>query len=169
MVKGRNGSVPSAPKDKDAKAEKDVLDVAVQFGGFSAGDETANIGVVIDRSKLNLKKAEHFFCGSRLQIELAADPNAGEDTPDQEKFWKDVDVISSVVDCKRLSMSPKRFGTGLTFQLSEIEVGDLAHLAKHSGRIRCTRIGDAQTKKQRSADAAANASEDLSLLENAEA
>lgn len=164
MPKGRNGITPSNPpkSTKPASADTEALDIPVQFGGVSLGDETANITLVIDRTKLNLKRAEHFFCGSRLEVTLAADPNADKDSEDQNKFWDDVDTINAVVDSKSLRITPKRFGVGLTFQLTEIDVAEIAHLAKHVGRIKCTRTGAMQSKKERAKTAAAEATEDMS-------
>jgi len=44
-----------------AKKGSGVLDIPVQFGGVSIGDQTARLGVSIDRKSLNLNAADEAF------------------------------------------------------------------------------------------------------------
>ena len=123
---------------------KEALDVSVAFGTLSVGEDTARLGVHIPRGKMNIKQAEHYLCGSRLQLSMKIDPAADNDTPGQTTFdGIDGEALELVVDCKRYGAGTKAFTAGLTFQLSEIDIRELAKFAGHPGRIVASRIGEA--------------------------
>lgn len=114
---------------------KSVLDVPVQFGGVSIGEDTGRVAVKIDREQLNIDAADEMFCGRRLTGRIVVVPSGVD--PDQQEMFDDNDrhELKSTFDVKRFGASRKEFCAGLTFALSEIDVGELGHFAKRSGRL----------------------------------
>jgi len=133
---------------KGESASAEVLNVPVKFTGFSAGDETARLGLVFNRDKLSLNEAEFYLCGARANTTLTLDPNAEKDGQGQQTFDGDDESVETVVDIKKFTVSPKKIGASLTFNIEEIDIGNVAHLAQRSGKIRIQRVGDAQSKKR---------------------
>ena len=67
-----------------SKSGNPTLDVGCEFGGVSIGDETARIGLTIDRNKVPLEKADQFFSGARLEGEIVL--GTSEDVPGQRRL-----------------------------------------------------------------------------------
>ncbi len=115
---------------------KSMLDVAVAFGGVSIGDTTAKVGFSIDKEAMNIDVAEAVLCGKRLTGRLVALPN-GED-PDQQALpgmEETKHELKAAFDVKGYRSTPKKISSGATFVLSSIDVSDLGHFAKRSGRL----------------------------------
>lgn len=129
-------------QEADQEIGKFQLDVPVEFGGFSCGDETARLSLSISRDRMTPSRADQFLCGSRCSIRIAADPNADDDVPGQQTI-DGLSFIESVVDIKSYRVNSSRIGCGLTFSIEEIDVADLAALANHKGRLLLNRVGDA--------------------------
>lgn len=127
--------VTAAQKLREEKAgAHPVLDVPCEFNSVTFGDATANVGIAIQRERVNLDAAEGAFCGKRLTGRILV--TAGDD-PDQQYFdgMKAQHVVAGVFDCKGFRVSPKWITTAATFALEGLEIEELAHFAKRSGRI----------------------------------
>lgn len=122
-----------------------TLDVPVSFGNVGIGDEKARLGILIDRQRITLTKAETFLCNSRSEVRLHVDPNASGDQPGQEKmdFAKAEIRLEGVADVGRFGVGRKTISAGLTFAIGSTNVADLARFAKKSGQLVLNRIGDA--------------------------
>jgi hypothetical protein len=123
------------------------VQINVEWGGVSVGDATARLGCAIERGELGMTafgqigKAERLFCERRLTVEC--------DTNDGQKRLPGMDdslTISGSVDVKAYRVTRKAVGLSLTFQLSGIDVGTLAQLAKRSGRLTINHIEDVSEK-----------------------
>lgn len=128
-----------------SKPSGEKLDVPVDFGGVSIGDEYARLGILFDRSDMTTAKADHFLCGARCEVKIAVDPAAKKDAPDQSKFsFADARVkLESVADIKRYGVGPKSIGAGLTFKINNMDdVARIARFAKKKGRIVLKVIGE---------------------------
>lgn len=137
-----------APASKTRRADspkvKDELDIPVVFGNLGVGEDTARLGLKVNRAKCTIKQAENYLCGARCEIKIKVDPNADNDTPGQTTFdGIEGEALESVVDIKRYSAGPKGFTAGMTFNMAEIDVSQLAKFAGHSGRLVACRVGDA--------------------------
>lgn len=116
-----------------------VIDIPVDFQGVSLGQDTARLGVKINRDHMGLDKADDAFSGHRLAGKVILGDRYD---PDQTKFIEDVDVvIETAFDVKRFSVTDSYFSIGLTFSKRDIEVHDLAEFAKKSGRLVVFDIG----------------------------
>jgi hypothetical protein len=116
------------------KAEE-VLNVRVDFGNIGIGDETARVGIRIDRENLDVNRADEVFCGRRLTGKIITVRDG--DAPEQREL---IDTgsqheLKGVFDVKQFSANRKRISTGLTFSLAEIDVSEIGHFAKRSGRL----------------------------------
>lgn len=111
-----------------------VLDLPVEFGGFSyGGNETCRIGIKIDRTVCNLNCADDTFCGHRLTGKLVLGHH--DDAPGQKIMFEDEKVVEGVFDTKRLGLSPEQINFGATFNEKEIDVALLCSFAKQKGRL----------------------------------
>lgn len=112
------------------------LEVDVQFGGVSIGDETARVGVKIDRGAMTLDDADEFLCGKRLtgRIEVCApgEQQGQQSLPGMNDARPHLD---GTFDVKRFGVGPKEVSAGLTFVLGSIDVSELAKFAKKNGRL----------------------------------
>lgn len=114
---------------------KSVLNIPVSFAGVSIGTNTARIGVTVDREWLNIMSADEHLCDHRLIGRLVAckegvDPNQASfvDTGDKHE-------IAGAFDVKGFRVSSKSVAFGLTFSLNDIDIEELPHLAKQTGRL----------------------------------
>lgn len=112
----------------------------VAFSNVSIGDETARIGVKIDRANLSIESADEILCGKRCEVKIEL--GTQDDASGQQYIEGTVEAIEATVDIKRYSVSPKAISAGLTFALSEVEPRALAPYAKGKGRLLVTKIED---------------------------
>lgn len=113
----------------------------VKFTQVSVGATTARIGVTINRKACKLNRADELFCDRRLTGTISLG-RFDEDTKRQQKLIDDSDhEVNAVFDVNGFRVSADSIGLGLTFKLSEIEVGELSKLATKDGRLL---ISDAQ-------------------------
>jgi hypothetical protein len=118
----------------ETKTTTPCLDIPVSFGGVSIGDQTARIGVKISRECLNIDAADEALCGKRLVGKVVLGHNG--DSAGQGKLFDGADhEISGAFDVKRFSVGPKEITAGLTFSLGSIDLSELGHFAKQSGRM----------------------------------
>lgn len=112
------------------------LEVDVQFGGVSIGDETARVGVKFDRARLTLDQADEFLCGKRLtgRIEVCA-PGEAEGQSSLPGMEDERPHLDGTFDVKRFGVGLKEISCGLTFSLGSIDVRELARFAKKNGRL----------------------------------
>lgn len=121
-------------KRKNSKSGKAVLDVPVEFGGVSIGENTARLGIRMDRSVMNLLAADEAFCGHRLNGSIVL--GGSDDARGQGKLLDDMDeTVTGTFDVKRIGVNSKSITTGLTFSLADIDIGTLARFSKGSGRL----------------------------------
>lgn len=115
-------------------AKKSKLSVLVQFGGVSISQETAKVGVSIERSTLDLLDADQYLCGKRLVGKIIL--GRRDDADGQAKLIEDTDFeVGGAFDVKRFGVSPTKLSAGLTFALASIDVRELARFAKGAGRM----------------------------------
>lgn len=118
------------------KAAKTVgeFDCPVQFGGVSIGDETARIGVKINRSTMKIGLADKYFAGSRLAIDIE---RYSENEGEGQKLLVDGarTTLGATVDVKGFKSTRKAFGISSTFSLGSIDVRDLAKFSKAHGTL----------------------------------
>jgi len=108
--------------------------IAVRFGGVSIGENTARIGIKIDREDIELSEAEEILCGRRLTGSVKTAKTNEDPTQKPLNGMGDTQhEIKSVFDVKRIGVSPKDISAGLTFALSEIPMEELAHFSKRAG------------------------------------
>lgn len=118
---------------------KTVLDVPVAFGNVSIGDGTARLTMTIDRASMNIDAADEALCGRRLTgtVWLTQD---GEDKG-QQMLGDDMRrSVDGVFDVKGFRVTPKAISTGLTFSLRDVDVEELSHFAKKTGRFSVTGV-----------------------------
>lgn len=140
-----------AKNAKKKTYQSDSLDCS--FGNVSFGTETCSVGVHVGRSLLELEQIESMVVGSRLEVRLEFDPNAGDDLAGQQKLADTMEcAVESVADCKSLTVKSHEYKFGLAFQIKSIDVPTFARVAQKSGRVSLTRIG--------SSDAAADSDGD---------
>jgi hypothetical protein len=117
-----------------AKKNGSKLSVLVQFGDVGIGQETARVGVTIDRSALDLMTADQCFCGKRLIGKIIL--GRKDDSDGQGKLIEDTDYeVDGAFDVKGINVKPGKISAGLTFSLASINVSELAKFAKGSGRM----------------------------------
>lgn len=122
-----------------------VLNVPVEFGGVSIGDQTASVGCRIDRAQMKLGEVDKCLCGKRLTGKIQIDRNA-DDSPGQQTLpgieRDSGPQVPGSFDVKRIGMSPKDYSFRATFSLGEINIEDLSHFAKAKGRLIVEGIGE---------------------------
>lgn len=110
------------------------LDVQCEFGNLSVGDQTARLGVKIDRQILeSLDMADTMFGGVRLDGEIKLNGSAQQTLDGMEP--EPVPEVSAVFDSKGFRVSDKSISLGLTFALSGLEIGVLQKFVKRFGRL----------------------------------
>ena len=127
------------------KQDKVLLDLAVAFNGVSIGESTARIGVTVDRSLLELKRADELLCGRRLTGRILVRKKGDHDDQATLPGMEDTQFVAAVdgnFDVKRLGVSPGEYSAGLTFALPEIKVGDLAKFANRTGKLQVYSVED---------------------------
>jgi hypothetical protein len=135
----------------EAKQETNVLNVAVDFEGVSIGDGTGRVGIKIDREHMSVVAADAALCGRRLTGRIVAVPKDVD--PDQKHMFEDQrHELSGAFEVKRFSVSPKVITAGLTFALPEIDISEMAHFAKRSGRLIIDSIAMLEQEEEAAAD-----------------
>lgn len=116
-----------------ADPPKAALNVPVSFGGVSLGQETARIGIKIDRKNLTLAKADKAFSGRRLigRIVLGHE----DESPDQTQMFDSDYCVEGAFDVKRYGVNSVFYATGLTFGLADVDIEELSHFSKGTGRL----------------------------------
>lgn len=122
-------------------AEMPKLEVEVDFGNVSIGEDVARIGVEIDRERLTLELADKFFSGSRLKVGLMAVPKG--ELKGQKHFEDMSELIEGEVDVKSFSVQSDKFKTGIKFGATAISLLTLVGFRKRPGKLFATWIGDA--------------------------
>ena len=126
---------------RKATADKQSMEIGVEFGGVSIGEATARIGIRVLRGAVTLAQMDEMFTGRRLTGRVVR-VRAG-DLEGQGKLVDDMDhSIDGTFDSKRIGVTLDHFSAGLTFLLSEIDVTELAALAKGAGRLEITGVDD---------------------------
>lgn len=126
------------------KAESNgTLKLPVAFGGVSVGDKTARLGVTVIRSQLSVAQASKYLCDRRLTGRIVARPAGALAEQGSLPGMEGVDSeISGVFDVKGFTTSGRKISAGLTFAVSEIDVGLLAKFAKREGVLHIEGVED---------------------------
>ncbi len=120
--------------------KKIILDIPVQYGGISIGQNTARISMKVSREALNIVAADEVFCDRRLTGLLQL---GGADDSQGQTSFIDPDVeLTGAFDVHRFSASTQWYSTGATFSLKEVVLMDLARFSKGSGRLKVFETGD---------------------------
>lgn len=114
------------------------LDIGVDFGTVSVGKKGARIGVKIPRSRISFERAEEFFCGSKLHVNLLLDADSRDDLEGQ----KTLDMgegntelrIRGSVEVKSFKVSTNDIAVSLGFD-ENVEATDLVEFVSGSGRL----------------------------------
>lgn len=120
-----------------------VLDVPVQFSAVGIGEDTARVGVKMERKTLRLTKADAVLCGHRITGKIVVTDGQSADDQGKLEGMEDCDVIAGVegtFDVKSIRASAKYIGCSLTFSLPDVDVGVLAKFAKRTGRLTITEV-----------------------------
>lgn len=116
----------------------------VEYQGVSIRGEVARLGFRVaktgdnGRVGINNATADQFFCGSRCAVTLKLG-----DTDQMELPGAERPEITTTVDIKRYSVTPKWFGATLVFAVGEIDVATLSHFSGQTGELVIERTGDA--------------------------
>jgi hypothetical protein len=111
----------------------------VSFAGVSFGRETASIGVSVDRSELDIDDADATFCGKRISGTL----HRNRDAKGQKRLADNGEQeISATFDVKRFSVSPKKVGFKLQFNISDLEDQNLEMFAMTEGRLEISKVNE---------------------------
>lgn len=129
-----------------------VLEIPVLYGNLNIGDETARLGIRVDRKKLKLTDADRHLCGKRLKGTIEAD--AGNANPEQPAIFQAGVSVTAVFDVNGFGVTRKAITTGLTVKLGSMNIEDLAHFAKRAGRFLVESIGDIPEEEKAAAGTA---------------
>lgn len=119
---------------------KCILNIPVKFGGVSIGQETARIGVTFDRDNVALEQADEVFCGHRLSGRVVLGNR--DDAPGTVPLIDSDIAVAGSFDTKHLSVSAAQIGAGLTFNLADVNVAELARFSKGAGRLIVEGVGE---------------------------
>ena len=125
-----------------AKTKETTFEANVQFGGVSIGDNTARLGMSVDRKLIALSRANDFFCDRRLIGRIVL--GLHDEDSDQETLegMEDVDhEVAGAFDVKGFRVSSGHITFGATFSLKEIDISELAKFSKGAGRLIVTSAG----------------------------
>jgi hypothetical protein len=117
------------------KSKVAMVDLPVEFGGVSIGEQTARLGCRFSKSLFNdLNRAADMFVGRRLDCRVGL--GGEQDSPGQTMLFDDMEVfVEATADCKRLGLSTDTISIGLTFNLKDVDIETLARFSKGSGRL----------------------------------
>jgi hypothetical protein len=130
------------------KEETYALNVPVAFGGVSIGEDTAKVSFSIERAAIDLERAEANLCGKRLTGKLVVCA-CGED-PNQKALPGMSDVkheLAATFDVKGFRCTPKLIASSASFMLSTIQVEELGHFAKKSGRLIVSEVEEVEEEE----------------------
>lgn len=134
-TRAKAGGGTATKKKRAAKAlnKTSMLDVPVKYGQISIGLTTARLSVKLSRDVIRIGKADELFTDRRLDCRVVH--GHAEDQTDQGKLI-DTDVaIESSCDVKGFGVRAAHLSAGLTFNLKEIDVSELARFANSEGRL----------------------------------
>ncbi len=132
-----------------AKKKAFDSDREVKFGTESCTGTTAQIGVTFERKKMTRTIADKVLCGAQLEVEMHCDPNADQDAEGQESMLDDNALtLEGTPTCRSYHVYPDRYHATLVFPADSIAVDLLARFANHSGKVLCTRVGDAKANEK---------------------
>ena len=130
---------------KKAKPFDHVLEV--KFGTESCNGTTAQIGVTFQRMEITRAIADKVLCGAQLEVDMRCDPNADEDAKGQKTMGDTSElVLDGTPTCLSYHVYSDRYRATLVFPANAVAVDMLARFANHSGKLSCTRVGDAKTR-----------------------
>ncbi len=136
----RVGKPKGKGADKSAaKGPPPALNIKVDFGSVSLGDQTARLGFSVERNTLNIDAADEALCGKRLIGTVVCHPISDDQNQTYlvEGFQH---KVRGAFDVKGFRVSPNLIAAGLTFQKGSINVEELSNFAKQSGRLIIDRI-----------------------------
>lgn len=117
-----------------AKKQFNEFNGGVTFGGVSIGDNTARLGIAIDRGVINLNRADDLFCNRRLTGKVVL--GMFDEGDGQGKLIDDVDhEVAGAFDVKGFRCSADVITIGATFSLKDIDIAELAKFSKGQGRL----------------------------------
>lgn len=126
------------------KPVKSLLDVPVAFGSVTIGDGSVSIAIMIDRENLTPEAADGLLCGCRVKGEIRA---GAPSEPDQQVMFDDLEFKQAgMFEIKGYSVRPKSIRSTLNMLLNDVDVKELEHFAKHSGRFRIEAAAPLETE-----------------------
>lgn len=122
------------PKGDKQTPPPAALNIKVDFGSVSLGDQTARLGLSVERGVLTIDAADEALCGKRLIGTVVCHPVSDDATQTYlvEGFQH---KVRGAFDVKGFRVSPNLIAAGLTFQKGSINVEELSNFAKQSGRL----------------------------------
>lgn len=112
-----------------------VAELGVTYGNVNFGDKTVRLGISFGTGSLAITKMRELLVGRRLTVHILA--RAGGAQASQESLpGADNDLeLQGVCDVKSVSVAPKHYTTGLTFNIQDMDIETLAHFAKREGVV----------------------------------
>ena len=152
MTRGRAGVHPG-PKGSNEKpaSQPEILQVPVDFGSYSDGEQYVRLPITVSRSKFKPKDAERHFCGARLSVRCVRDPNADGDAPNQKPLVAPdpQDVVEAQVDVKGYRANRKVFGANLVFNRESVDPKHLLDFSRQKGWVEMERVGDVEDGRKK--------------------
>ncbi len=111
------------------------MSLPVQFGDVSIGQGVAAIGVTIQRQSLSIGDADEKLCCKRLNGRIIICPGQDDETQTYINEAKVKHRVNGAFDVRGFRVTPKTFTTRLSFSIESINVEELSHFAKQSGRL----------------------------------
>lgn len=135
-----------------------ILDLAVNYGSISVGDEVASLGLSVERKNLSLSKADAHLVCKRLTCTITA--AAGNDNPDQQTMpgMEDAEAtVTAVFDVKGFSVGRKYIRFHLAAPKTAVDLASLTDYPKRAGRFTLLSV---ETIPEKAKAAAATAEDD---------
>jgi len=122
------------------KKPEALLTFPVTYGDVSFGDETARLGVTVERKYLALGKADAHLTNKRLISRITAVP--GSDNPDQQQLITDEAEVRAAIDVKGFRVSRKFITFGMTFALASVDKLTLCDFSRRSGQFHIEELSE---------------------------
>lgn len=142
VKKGRGKAAAATTKPPPKRTGKKLLlDAPVTFGGVSIGETTTRLGLKVSRAVMKIDKADTLFVERRIDCKVVLGGN--DEQSGQAKLMDDLNhEVGGSCDVKGFSVKGETFSTGLTFNLKDIDIEELAKFSKGTGRLLIEGVAD---------------------------
>lgn len=127
---------PLFPWSHNVEKLKKPIGIPVKFGNVNVGENTCRLPFSIQRTKLSNDEAlDLLVCRQLTGTITTADPSQLGTNPQKMLFDKATARIEGVFNTGNLSVGRKKFGSGATFPLSEIDESKISKFANRTGIV----------------------------------